>query len=90
VVEWLFSTMCGINVAGENRFMIAPRPGGSLNFAEAEYNSVFGMVKSRWEKKDGKICYTVSVPCNCEAEVRLPDGQVKTVGAGEYSFETEC
>ncbi len=85
-VEWLFSTMCGIRVAGENRFVIAPLPGGSLTFAEARYNSVFGMVESRWEKKDGKTVYRVRIPANCEAEIRLPVGTAQTVGPGEYSF----
>ena len=85
-VEWLFSTMCGIRVAGENRFVIAPLPGGSLTFAEARYNSVFGMVESRWEKKDGKTVYRVRIPANCEAEIRLPGGTAQTVGPGEYSF----
>ena len=89
VVEWLFTTMCGINVDGENHFVIKPLPGGTFTFAEASYNSVFGMVKSRWEKKDGKIIYTVSVPSNCTAEIRLPKGIEKTVIAGEYSFEEE-
>lgn len=27
VCEWLFKSMCGINVDGENRFVISPRPG---------------------------------------------------------------
>ena len=85
-VEWLFSTMCGIRVAGENRFVIAPLPGGSLTFAEARYNSVFGMVESRWEKKDGKTVYRVRIPANCEAEIRLPGGTAQTLGPGEYSF----
>ena len=89
VVEWLFSTMCGIRVAGENRFTVAPHPGGHFTHAGAKYDSVYGMVESRWEKKDGKIFYTVSVPANCEAEIILPGGTHKIVGTGEYSFTEE-
>ncbi len=87
VVEWLFTTMCGIRVAGENRFVIAPRPGGSFRYAEARYNSVYGMVESRWEKQDGKTVYTISIPTNCEAEIRLPDDTCRTVCAGRHTFE---
>ena len=87
VVEWLFSTMCGVRVAGENRFAIAPRPGGHFTHAGAKYDSVYGMVESRWEKKDGKTIYTIAVPANCEAEISLPGGTRKTVAAGEYRFE---
>lgn len=87
VVEWLFSTMCGINVAGENHFVIRPLPGGSFTWAEASYRSVFGTVKVRWEKNDRKTVYTISIPANCTAEIRLPGGMTETVCAGEYIFE---
>ncbi|MCR5664141.1 MAG: glycoside hydrolase family 78 protein [Oscillospiraceae bacterium] len=86
-VEWLFSTMCGIRVAGENRFTVAPRPGGRFTHALARYNSVYGMVESRWEKKDGRTIYTIRIPANCEAGIVLPGGRRETVGAGEYRFE---
>ena len=88
-VEWLFSTMCGIRVAGENRFVIAPRPGGHFTHAGAKYNSVYGMVESRWEKRDGRTVYTVRVPANCEAEIVLPGGTRETVVAGTYRFTEE-
>ena len=89
VVEWLFTTMCGIRVTGENRFTVAPLPGGSLTHAEACYTSVFGKISSKWEKEDGKITYTVTVPANCEAEIILPKGLRKTVGAGTWTFREE-
>ena len=89
VVEWLFSVMCGINVTGENRFTIAPRPGGHFTHAKASYNSVFGLIESSWERKDGKTVYTVTVPANCEADIRLPGGGNETVGAGMYLFTEE-
>ena len=89
VVEWLFSVMCGINVTGENRFTIAPRPGGHFTHAKASYNSVFGLIESSWERKDGKTVYTVTVPANCEADIRLPGGGNETVVAGMYVFTEE-
>lgn len=85
-VEWLFKTMCGIRVAGENHFVIAPKPGGSFTHAAASYNSVYGTVESKWERKIGKTLYTVTIPANCTAEVRLPGQESKTVSSGTYSF----
>lgn len=35
VCEWLFDSMCGIRVAGENRFRVAPRLGGTITCAKA-------------------------------------------------------
>lgn len=87
VCEWLFKSMCGINVDGENRFVISPRPGGSFTFAKASYNSVFGKVESEWEKKDGKVVYNVVIPANCEAKIILPGGTELTAGPGEHFFE---
>jgi alpha-L-rhamnosidase len=90
VVEWLFTTMCGIRVDGENHFTVAPQPGGQLTHAEASYTSVFGRIKSGWERKDGKTTYTVDVPANCEAEIRLPSGRTETVCAGLHFYTEEA
>lgn len=87
VVEWLFTTMCGIRLSGENRFVIAPRPGGHFTHAEASYVSAFGLVKSGWKRAEGKTVYTLTVPANCTALVRLPGGRTETVHAGTHSFE---
>ncbi len=73
-VEWLFQTMCGIRVDGENHFTIAPRPGGHFRFAKASYDSVYGTVESGWERKNGETVYSVSVPANCTATLILGEG----------------
>ena len=86
VCEWLFGEMCGIRADGENRFVIAPKPGGHFTFAGAQYKSVYGTVKSRWEKTDAGWRYEIAVPANCAARVILPDGTEKTLPAGEYTF----
>ncbi len=87
VCRWLFDTMCGIRVDGENHFTIAPVPGGQFTYAEAEYASVYGRVKSRWEKTENGVVCTVTVPANCTAAVRLPGGSTQEVPAGCYRFE---
>ena len=84
--EWVFSEMCGIQVAGENKFTIAPRPGGHFTFAKTEYLSAYGKVFSGWEKTEKGWEYTVRVPSNTTAEIVLPDGRKETVSAGEYTF----
>ena len=86
VCEWLFRAMCGINVSGENHFVIKPQPGGHFTFANAQYNSVFGTVKSGWEIKDGKATYTIEIPANCTAEIILQNGEKQTVTAGKHIF----
>ncbi len=86
VVEWLYKTMCGIRVDGENHFSIAPRPGGHFTYAKASYNSVYGLVESGWRRENGKIEYTVTIPANCTAEIRLPNGESRIEAAGKYTI----
>ena len=86
VCNWLFSSMCGINVNGENRFIISPEPGGHFTFANAEYKSVFGTVKSGWIKENGKYIYEIEIPANCTADIILPDGKCHTVFAGKHKI----
>ena len=85
VCEWLFDTMCGIKVAGDRHFIIEPKVGGNIEFAECEYDSIYGKVASKWERKGDKVKYTITIPANTTAEVILP-GTKQMVGAGTYCF----
>lgn len=89
VCRWLFDTMCGILVDGENHFTIAPRPGGHFAYAKAAYNSVYGKVESGWERAadgDGKVTYTVAIPDNCSATVILPGKDAVNLNPGTHIF----
>ena len=86
VCEWLMSEMCGIKVAGENQFALAPKPGGSLTYAKAEYQSIYGKVVCGWEKTEEGYQYTVTVPSNCTARLTLPDGREETLFSGTYQL----
>ena len=86
VCQWLFDTCAGIRVMGENHFVITPIPGGTLTHAEANYKSLYGEVKSGWEKTESGIQYSITIPSNCTAEIRLADGRTENVTAGKYQF----
>lgn len=86
VCEWLFKTMCGIKVDGENCFVIAPRPGGHIDHAKAEYTSVYGKVTSGWEKTENGVIYTITIPANCTARVMIPGMDIVTVRPGTHTF----
>lgn len=85
VCEWLFNTMCGIRIDGENHFVIAPKPGGCFTCARASYNSVYGIVESGWEKTNAGYQFRIAVPCNTTATVVLP-GSIHELAAGNYCF----
>ena len=86
VCQWMFDTVCGIRPDGENHFVIAPVPGGTLTHAKGSYRSIYGEVTSAWEKTGDKIIYTIAVPVNCTAEVSLPGGR-RILNAGTYEME---
>jgi alpha-L-rhamnosidase len=88
VCEWLFDTVAGIQVAGENEFRIAPHFGGSLTHAGASYRSVFGEVISRWERKDDVFHLEVTIPPNCSATMVLPDGETHHVESGRHVYQS--
>jgi alpha-L-rhamnosidase len=89
VCEWLFTTVAGINVAGENRFIIKPLPGGSLSFARAEYLSIYGAVSTEWRREGAVFSLTVTIPPNTAAEIVLPNGGRHTVVAGIHTYSIE-
>ena len=89
VCEWLFDTVGGIQVTGENAFRIAPHVGGSLTFADTHYLSVFGLVATHWERNAETFSLAVTIPSNCAAEVVLPNGETHRVESGQHTFEVE-
>ena len=86
ICAFLFRTVCGIQVDGENHFRIIPTPGGSLTYADAVYQSPYGKVESGWKREKDRDIFTVSVPANTTAQIRLPDGRCYEVGYGKYEF----
>ena len=85
--EWLFDTVAGIRVSGERRFTISPLPSEKLEYAEGSYKSIYGVVKSRWERKAGKIIYNISIPSNCKAHIKINGMDGIDVVTGEYKYE---
>ncbi len=85
--QWLFDTVAGIRVAGENRFTIAPVPGNVLTEAGANYDSIYGKVSCKWERANGHINYKISIPENCSATLCLEGMEAMELEAGEYAYE---
>ncbi|MGN0999873.1 MAG: family 78 glycoside hydrolase catalytic domain [Faecousia sp.] len=86
VCQWLFDTVAGIQMDGENHFRIAPIPGGTLTHAKASYRSLYGEVASGWEKTEEGLSFHLTIPANCTAEFCLPGGAIHVLSAGDYTF----
>lgn len=86
MVEWLMADMCGINVKGENHFLLKPVIGGHVTNASASYKSVYGLIKSEWVRDEENIRYVFEIPANTTATIRLPDEQEFTVSQGRHEY----
>ena len=84
VCEWLFKTMCGIRVDGENHFTIAPEPGGQFTYAKVAYSSIYGIVACGWEKTEDGYRVHISIPANTTATIMLPSGEQTELESGTY------
>ena len=86
MVEWLFSGMLGIKVDGENHFVLKPTAGGHVTRAKGAYKSVYGEIRSSWEKDGGKVRYHFEIPANTSADLYLKDRHY-VLTCGSYDYE---
>lgn len=88
VDDWMFRNINGIDFLepGFKKIRIAPQMDKRIEWAERTYESEYGSIASRWEKKDGKLVLKVEIPCNTTAEILLPDGKAYQVGSGKYEY----
>ena len=76
VGQWFYEDLAGINVdpeaPGYKRTIIRPRPAAELEWARAEYESVYGHIQSAWRKNGTKFFLDVNVPANTTATIWVP------------------
>jgi alpha-L-rhamnosidase len=74
--EWVWRNIAGINpdesAPGYEHFIIAPRPGGGLEWVKASYESIRGRISSEWKSERRKFTLQLTVPANTTATVYLP------------------
>jgi alpha-L-rhamnosidase len=85
--DWMYSVVAGIGIDAKHpsykHIFIQPHPGGGLTSVKSSEHSMYGLVVSNWEIKDGTMTMQVEVPPNTTAAVRLPSaiiGQVTETG----------
>ena len=83
IVEWMYRNMCGINpleeFPGFRKIRLAPQPNGQLRYAKATLNTAAGLYKSGWSIRDDGVHFEFVIPFNAEAELVLPNAEVKYV-----------
>ena len=89
VGSFLYRRIVGLEIIepGYRRFAIRPIPGGGITWAECEHRCPFGLIRTKWEIKDGRFRLCVTVPEGTVCELTMPDGKQYTTGSGSYEFE---
>jgi alpha-L-rhamnosidase len=103
--QWMYESIGGISPLepGYKKILIAPVPGSKLEYANAEYNSVYGKISSDWKKVNSGLELKVTIPPNTTAKVVIPiekgmsllmdnqpidDSSEINIGPGSYTFRT--
>ena len=76
VTEWFYHDLLGIaadpSQPGFAHVLLRPTPVGDLAWVQGSYHSVRGHISVRWERKEGHLLYTVSIPANTTATLEIP------------------
>ena len=88
VADWLHRVVGGLAPAapGYHRLAIAPRPLPGLTSASTRHDTPYGTAEVAWQRVDGDVVITATVPANTSAQVSLPDGQSFEVRAGRHEW----
>lgn len=82
--EWMYRVIAGIEIdennPGYRHILFAPKTGGNLTWAQGSYESVYGTVALRWEKKDDRTFVTIRVPANTTATLTLEENAADIQG----------
>lgn len=72
---------------GYRKFAFRPLiPGDGMSYASVEYRSPYGRIVCGWEKEEGALALTLTVPPDAECVYTAPDGETKVFGSGTYRF----
>lgn len=73
---WFFSGIGGINPSpdspGFKEIIFKPYMTKQLEFAEATHESPYGLIRSSWHNKNGKMKWFVTIPSNCKGTIFVP------------------
>lgn len=74
--DWLYRVVAGIDTdkekAGYRHIIINPNPCEGLQWVRAEFESLYGAIKSGWKIEEGRMEVEIVLPHNTTASVTLP------------------
>lgn len=90
--SWFYEKVAGITPLepGYKKIQIKPALTRGMEEACAVYDSIYGIIKSSYACKNGKIVVNITIPANTTANVLLPEKEEwLELGSGKYTYEYE-
>jgi len=76
LLTWYYENLAGIRTdkteVGFKKIMMKPSVPDELQFVNAAYKSVYGIIKSEWKKNEQTFEWHISIPANTTATVYIP------------------
>ncbi|MEO9477984.1 MAG: family 78 glycoside hydrolase catalytic domain [Cyclobacteriaceae bacterium] len=81
--EWLYSRVAGLRIdpekPGYKNIIFNPHPGGKLNWAKAEIETMFGKASAAWELLSEMVTYVIEIPVNTTGTIILNTADISSV-----------
>ena len=89
--DWLYRIVAGLDTDQENpgyrHILISPHTGNGLTYAKAGLQSMYGEIRSEWEKTATEMKLQVTIPSNTTATVILPGALLENVSESGRKLE---
>ena len=91
ISAWMYQALGGIKPdpvqPGFKNILLQPSFVDGLDSFYCYHDGPFGRIESAWKRRGKEIIYTVTIPPNSTAEIRMPDGKIVNAGAGTYHYK---
>ena len=85
LIAWDWENLAGIQAdpaaPGFKHIMMKPDFPQGLEWVDASYESMYGMIGSHWKRTGGGLSWSVEIPANTTATLRVPASDVSQVEA---------
>ncbi len=89
---WFYNGIAGINPDPEDpgfrHIIFRPQLTNSLDHAEASYNSIYGLISSKWQNTDHEFRWLVTVPANTTATIYIPASNQEAIFEGKQQVKS--
>ncbi|MGI8950116.1 MAG: family 78 glycoside hydrolase catalytic domain [Chitinophagaceae bacterium] len=91
--DWMYRVIAGIDTydsgVGYKKIKIMPHIGGNLMYANADFETYYGMIRSHWKIDSNKIQLNVEIPVNTTASVYIPANNINSIKENNFPLSSQ-